>query len=128
MRKEFGKIGGARYYHPPTNTFGTSEHVKWHPESLCDPNLPDNNITARIQGGGRLECYQFLVGTKHFNDEDGLLHVTKKVYVGKSPVGPVILVSRAPIMKGGLVATRYNETPLRVEDVIRMADEVPGNG
>ena len=30
MRKEFGKIEGARFYHPPTNTFGTSGHVKSH--------------------------------------------------------------------------------------------------
>ena len=68
---------------------------------------------------GRLEDYQLLVGTNHFDDEDGLLYVTKEVYVGKSPVGSVILVSRAPIMKGGLVAKRYNETPVHVADVIR---------
>ena len=29
---------------------------------------------------------------------------TKKVYAGKSPVGSIILVSRDPIMKGGIVA------------------------
>ena len=98
-RKEFGKIGGAWFYHPPTNTFGTSGHVKWHSESLYDPNLSKYDVTARIQRKGCLEDYQFLVGTKHFDDEDGLLYVTKKVYVGKSPVRPVILVSRAPIMK-----------------------------
>ena len=28
MRKAFGKIGGARFYHPPINTFGTTGHVK----------------------------------------------------------------------------------------------------
>ena len=60
-RKEFGKIGGASFYHPPTNTFGTSEHVKWHPKSLYDPNLSKFDFTARIQGEGRLEDYQFLV-------------------------------------------------------------------
>ena len=71
MRKEFGKIGRARFYHPPSNAFGTSGHVKWHPESLYDPNMSKYVVTARIQGEGRLGDYQFLVSTKHFDDEDG---------------------------------------------------------
>ena len=101
MRKEFSKIGGARLCHTPTNTFGTSGHVKWHLECLYDPNLPKYDVSARIQGIGRLEDYQFLVGTTRFDDEDGLKCVTKKVYVGKSPVGLVILVSWSPVIKGG---------------------------
>ena len=36
---------------------------------------------------GRLEDYQFLVGTTHFDGEDNLLYVTKEVYVGQSPEG-----------------------------------------
>ena len=79
MRKEFGNIGGARFYHPLTDTLATSGQVKWHPESLHDPNLSKNDITVRIQGEGPSEDYQFLVSTKHFDDEDGLLYVTKKV-------------------------------------------------
>ena len=63
MGKELGKIGGARFYHPPSNNFGASGHVKWHPESLYDPNLSKYDIPARIQGVGRLEDYQFLVDT-----------------------------------------------------------------
>ena len=47
MRKEFGKIWGIRFYHPPTNIFGTRSHVKWHPESLYDPNLTKYDVTAR---------------------------------------------------------------------------------
>ena len=61
---------------------------------------------------------------KHFDQEDGLLFVTKKVYVGKPLVGPVILVSRAPTMKGGLVARRYDETLVYVEDIVRMMGAV----
>ena len=99
MRKEFGKIGGARFYHPPANTFDTSGHVKWHPESLYDPNLTKYDVMAGLQGIGRLEDYQFLVGTTHFDDGNNLLYVTKEVYVGKSQEGSVILVSRAPIIK-----------------------------
>ena len=53
---------------------------------------------------GRLEDYQFLVGTAHFDDEDNLLYAAKEVCVGQSPEGSVILVSWAPIIKGGLVA------------------------
>ena len=41
-----------------------------------------------------------------------------KVYVGKFPVGPINLVSRAPIMKGGLVARQYDETLVHAADVI----------
>ena len=40
-----------------------------------------------------------------------------EVYFGKSPVGPVILVSRAPIMKN-------DETPVHVADVIHMTGAV----
>ena len=47
-----------------------------------------------------------------------------EVHVGKSPVGPIILVSRAPIMKNGLKSKRYDETPVHVADVIRMTGAV----
>ena len=40
---------GARFYHPHTNTFGTSGHVKYHPESLYDLNLSKYDATARTQ-------------------------------------------------------------------------------
>ena len=82
MRKELGKVVGARFFHSPTNTFGISGHVDWHPESLYDPDLTKYDVAARIQGVGRVEDYQFLVGTTHFDDEDNLLYVTKEVYVG----------------------------------------------
>ena len=74
MRKEFGNVVGARFYHPPTNTFGTSGHLKWHPESLYDPNLTEYDVTAGLYGIGRLEDYQFLVVTTHYDAEDNLLH------------------------------------------------------
>ena len=125
MRKEFGRIEGARFYHPPTNTFGTSGHVKWHSESLHDPNLSKNDIAASIQGRNvwrtisswwvlnttmtRMDCYTS----------------RRKSMCLKSPVGPVISVSRAPTMKGGLVARRCDETPVHVADVIRMTGADP---
>ena len=62
MRKEFGKLGGARFYHPPTYTFSTNGRVKWYPESMYDPNLTKNDVTARLQGVGRLEDYQVSSG------------------------------------------------------------------
>ena len=105
---------------PPTNTFGTSGDVKWHQESLYDPNLTKYDVTARLQRIGRLEDYHFFGGSTHVDEEDGLLYVTKEVYVGKSPEGSVILVSRAPVMKVGLVANRVDETPMYVEDLVRM--------
>ena len=71
-----------------------------------------------------MKGYQFLVGTTHFNDEDNLLYVTMEVYVRKSPVGPVILVKWAPIMKGGLVVKRIDDTPGYVEDVVQMTGTV----
>ena len=76
--------------------------MKRRTESLYDPYLSKYDVTARIHWAGRVKDYQFLVGTTHFDDKDGLFYVTKTIYVGKSPMGPVILVSRAPIMKGGL--------------------------
>ena len=86
--------------------------MKWHPDSLYDADLKWYDVTARLQWVGRMEDFQFQVGTTHFDDEDSLLNVTKEVYVGQSPEGSVILVSRAPIMKGGLVATRIDGTPM----------------
>ena len=64
------------------------------------------------------------MGTTHFDDEFGLLYVATEVYVGQSPDGLVILISRAPIMKGGLVAKCIDETPVFVEDVVRMTKAV----
>ena len=63
---------------------------------------------------------QFLVRTTHVDDENDLLDVLEKVYAGKSPVEHVILGCRAPIMKGSLIVNRYDETPMYVEDVVRM--------
>ena len=55
------------------------------------------NKTSRREstraGAGAVEDYQSLVGTTHF-DGDELLYVMKTVNVGKSRMGPVILVSR----------------------------------
>ena len=50
-------IGGARVHHPPTNTFGSSGDVKWHPESQHHSNISMYDITARIQGMGFVEGY-----------------------------------------------------------------------
>ena len=83
------------YLHVLPNKFGTSGHVKWHPESLYATNLTKYDVTARIQEVGRLEDYQFLLGATHFDGEDGLLYVTKEVYVGQSPKGSFTIVSWA---------------------------------
>ena len=77
IRKQFDKIREAWSYHLPTNTFGTNGDVKWYPESLYDPNQSKYDITARIQGAGRVENYQFLTGTTHFDGENGLSYVAK---------------------------------------------------
>ena len=89
MRKEFGNVGGARFYLSPSNTFGTSSQVKWHPESQYNPNLIKYDITARPQRVGRLEDYQLLLGTKHFDVEDGL--VAKRI-----DETPVYVVRKSP--------------------------------
>ena len=52
-----------------------------------DPNPTECDVTARPQGVGWLEDCQFLVVTTHFDDEDGLLYVTKEAYIGQSPEG-----------------------------------------
>ena len=64
------------------------------------------------------------MGTTHFDDEDNLINVTKEVCLGKYPARSVILISRAPIMKCGLVSKRIDDTPLHVEDVVRMTGAV----
>ena len=79
VRKDFGEIRGARFYHPHTNPFGTSRQVKWPPESLYDRNQSKYGVISSVQGVGCVEDYQFLVGKIHFDDEDGLLYVMTKV-------------------------------------------------
>ena len=66
--------------------------------------------------------------TKHFDDENSLLYATKKAYVGRSPMGQVISDSRAPIsrasiMKDGLVARPFDEETMYVEDMVRITGE-----
>ena len=91
MRKDFKTIGRARFYHPPTISFGTSGHVKWDPGMWYDSILMKYDISAQLMGEGCAEDYHKLVGTTHFDEEDGLLYVTQTVYEGKSPVGKFIL-------------------------------------
>ena len=114
------KIGGGLV----SNTFSTSGHVKWRPESLYDPNLTMDDVTARLQGVGQLEDYQILVGTTHIDGEDSLIYAKKEVSVGQSPEGSVNLVSRAPVIKGGLVAKYIDRTPVYVEDEEQMTEEI----
>ena len=112
--KGFLDYRGARLYHPPTNSCGTSGHVKWYPGMWYDPKLTKYDISAQLMGKGCIEDFQYLMGTTHFDDEDGLLYVTQKVYERRSPVGKVILVSR---FSG-------SQTPVHVEDIVRLTGEV----
>ena len=57
-----------------------------------------------------MEDYHFTVGATHFDGGDVLFYV--------------ILGSRVPVMKGRLVARRYDKTPVHVVDVIRMTGAV----
>ena len=43
---------------------------------------------------------------------------------GRSPVGRVILVSRAPVHRSGPLSSRADSTPVRMEDIVRLTDEV----
>ena len=55
MRKDFKTIGGARFYHPPTNSFGTSGHVKWFPGMWYDLKLTKFDMTAQLIEEGSVE-------------------------------------------------------------------------
>ena len=45
---------------------------------------------AKVVGKATVEDFQYLVGTTHYDDEYGLLFFPTKVFVGSSPVGPVV--------------------------------------
>ena len=92
-----------------------------------DPKLTKYDITAQLMGEGCVEDYQYLVGISHFDDEDGLLYVTQKVYIGRSPVRQVILVNRASIHRNGTVSSRADSTPIHVADIVHMTGEVIEN-
>ena len=119
-KKDFKTIGGARFYPPTLIRTG-------HAVMSCgthDPKLIKYDIMAQLMEEGCVEDYQYLVGTTPFKDEDRLLYVIQKVYVGRSPVGEVILVNRAPIHRNDLVSSRANTTPAHVEDILRLTGEV----
>ena len=54
--------------------------------------------------------YLYLIGSTHFDDKGGLWNVSLRIYAGRSPVGEVILICRAPIHSIGLVSSRADIT------------------
>ena len=56
-----------------------------------DSNFPKYDIAAQLMGEGCVEDNQYLVGTTHFDEEDGLLYDTQTVYEGRPPVGKFIV-------------------------------------
>ena len=114
------KDRGSAILSPPANPHGMSRNERWYPGMWYDPMLAKFDITAPLIGEGCVEDYQYLVGTTHYDDEVGLLCVTQKVYVGSSPVGKVMLVSRAPVLRNGVVSSRADSSPAHVADIVRM--------
>ena len=72
---------------------------------------------AKIVGEASVKNFQYLVGTTHYDDEDSLLYGT---IVGYSPVGPVVLAVRAPVLANRLVFVKHNEIPAHVGDIVKM--------
>jgi hypothetical protein len=59
--------------------------------------------------------YQFLVGTQHIDDEDGLVYETTRVVVRK---GYIVAFRR--LVTSGEVQPREESTPIHIADVARM--------
>ena len=55
MRTDFKTIGGARFYCPPTNSYGTSGHFKWYPIIWYDSKVIKYDISAQLMGEGCAE-------------------------------------------------------------------------
>ena len=77
---------------------------------------------AKVIGEATVKNYQYLVGMTHYNDADGLLYVTNKVFVGSSPVGSVIWAERAPVLANGLVSVKHCKIPVHIGDIEKMTD------
>ena len=82
MRKDFKTTEGAKFYHSPINSYWTSGHVKWYPGKWYDPKSTRYDISAKLLGEGSVEDYQYLVGTTHFDDNDGCCMLLKKIMSG----------------------------------------------
>jgi hypothetical protein len=63
----------------------------------------------------RLEDYDYLVGTNHIDDEDGLVYETTRVVVRKG-----FIVAYRRLLTSGEQKPREEATPLHVADVARM--------
>ena len=51
-----------------------------------------------------MEEFQYLMWITHYDDENGLIYVTTKVWVGSSPVGPGVLTERVSVLANDLVS------------------------
>ena len=120
VRRDFNTIGGVRIYPPPSQHFGNSGHVTLYPESLYDLKLTQSSRVATVVGEATVEGFQYLVGTTHYDDEDGQLYVTTKVFVGSSPVDPVVMAERAPVLANGLVSIKHSKIPGHIGDIFTM--------
>ena len=120
MGRDFNARKGARFYHPPSGYFDTRGHAKWDPESLYHSKLTQSSRIASVVGEGSVEDFEYLVGTTLFDDEDGLLYVTTKVFEGSIPDGPCILGERSPILANGVVSARHSTVSVHVRNIVLM--------
>ena len=67
-----------------------------------------------------------MVGTTHYDDKDGQLYVTTKVFVG-SPFGPVVLAEGAPVLANGLVSVKHSTIPVHIWDIVKMTGRAKGS-
>ena len=109
--KDFNTRKGARFYHPPSVYLGTSGHTKWDPDSLYDPKLTQSTKIASAVRDGTVENFEYLVGTTHYDDEDGLLYLPTQIFDGSTPNSPCILGKRSPILPNGLVPIKHSTVP-----------------
>ena len=83
---------------------------------------------ARVQvllGEGRtVHSYQYLLGTRHKNDEDGLTHEVTRVAVSRKGW---IVVYRSLVTASGMVS-REEKVPVHIADIYRMITDLrPGS-
>ena len=75
----------------------------------------DNDVTANI------EDFQYLVGTKHIDDDDMLVYKTVRVYIHKST--GFIVGDRVLVLKDGQTSNSAQYDPVHIRDLALLTDK-----
>ena len=102
MGRGVNSIGGDRFYHPPSQHFGNRGQVAWNWSLFMILSSLRVLGWLRMLGRPQWKTFNIWWGLLTMVMKRWSICVTTKVFVGSTPVGPVVLAERAPVLANGL--------------------------